>query len=113
MRRKPDDSERLQHMIDAIDRIHEFSSNMSFDEFLSNEMAQFAIIKNFEIIGEAAYHTSQETKTRYPEIEWRKIEGLRHKLVHDYYEINLEIIWRTRDEKINQLKAQILDMLKD
>ena len=99
-------------MIESIDRIKKFTDKMNFEEFLDDEMAQFAIIKNFEIIGEAAYYTSKELKSKYPEIEWRKIKAFRHKLVHDYYEINLEIVWKTKEDKIDKLKDQIEEILK-
>lgn len=112
MKGKLADKERLTHMIESIDRIKKFTNKMSFEEFLADEMAQFAIIKNFEIIGEAAYYTSKELKGKYPEIEWRKIEAFRHKLVHDYYEVNLEIVWKSKEDKIDNLKDQIIEILK-
>lgn len=106
------DKERLTHMVEAIDRIQKFTNEMKYEEFVENEMAQFAVIKNFEIIGEAAYHTSKNTKENYPDIEWRKIEAFRHKLVHDYYEISLEIVWKSKESKIDQLKEGILEILE-
>lgn len=105
--------ERLRHMVEAIDRINKFIGQMSYQEFLNDEMAQFAIIKNFEIIGEAAYYVAKETKKEHPEIEWRKIEAFRHKLVHDYYEIDLDIVWKSKENKINGLKEQLTQILKN
>ena len=88
MSAKPSEKDRLNHMLEAIDRIFRFSEGLDYEGFSKNEMAQFAIIKNFEIIGEAAYHLSRELRESNVAIEWRKIIAFRHILVHDYYKIN-------------------------
>jgi len=106
------DRERLLHMLEALDRIIEFTDQMTNETFLSNAMAQFAVIKNFQIIGEAAYHVSQETKRQCPKVEWRKIEAFRNKLVHDYYQIDLEIVWKSKEDKLDRLKEQIKQILE-
>ncbi|MCB9081747.1 MAG: DUF86 domain-containing protein [Lewinellaceae bacterium] len=111
MKRKSVDIERIQHMIDAILKIDKFTEDMDFAAFLVNEMAQYAVIKNFEIIGEAAYQISPDLKERYSQVEWRKIEGMRHILVHDYYRINAELLWNTKEEKLNDLNIQLLDIM--
>ena len=111
MSAKPVNKERLEHIIEAIDRIFRFTEKMTFEAFMENEMAQFAIIKNFEIIGEAAYQIGNELKTSNPEIEWRKITAFRHLLVHDYYKINMEIVWNAKQNKLENLKMQIEDIL--
>lgn len=110
--KKPDDKQRLEHVIEAISRIKKFTEGLSLEEFKENEMAQFAVIKNFEIIGEAVYHISDELKDKYPEIEWRKIAGFRHVLVHDYYKVNLSIVWNAKEERIDELKKQVNKILK-
>lgn len=112
MSEKPDDRERLAHIIEAIDRIKKFTDGMTYEEFAENEMAQFAVIKNFEIIGEAAYHLSDELKKGNPDIEWRKIQAFRHILVHDYYRINLEMVWKAKEQKIDDLRRRVEHLLK-
>lgn len=109
---KPDDKERLNHIVESVDRIKKFTGGMDYDEFANNEMAQFAVIKNFEIIGEAAYHLTDELKRKYPEIEWKKIQAFRHILAHDYYRINLEIVWKSKENKIDDLRRSITEILK-
>lgn len=111
MSAKPVNKERLEHIIEAIDRIFRFTDKMTFESFTKNEMAQFAIIKNFEIIGEAAYQIDNELKESNPEIEWRKIAAFRHILVHDYYKINMEIVWNAKQNKLEDLKLQIEEIL--
>jgi uncharacterized protein with HEPN domain len=112
MKGKPDDKQRLEHILEAIERIKKFTKDLKFEDFEENEMAQFAVIKNFEIIGEAAYHVSDELRTKNQEVEWKRISGLRHVLVHDYYKVNLSIIWNAKERRIGELKRQVEAILK-
>lgn len=105
------DKDRLQDIIHAIEKIQRYTANLKFEEFESEELVQDAVFKNFEVIGEAAYKVSKKTKDQNKEIDWRKIESLRHKLVHDYYEINLSIVWNTKDKKLPELYAAINRLL--
>lgn len=104
---KPSELERLRHIIEAIDRILRFREDLTYEDFSKNEMAQFAIIKCFEIIGEAAYHLPREMRETYNHIEWRKIIAFRHILVHDYYKVNTTIIWNAIENKLIELKVDI------
>jgi len=110
---KPSDQERLEHIIEAIDRIFRFKDQLSYSDFLKNEMAQFAIIKNFEIIGEAAYNLPKEVRAKNDRIEWRKVITFRHILVHDYYKINTEIIWNAIENKLINMKVEVEKMLEN
>ena len=107
MNAKPSNSERLSHLIEAINRIFKFVEDMDFAEFSTNEMAQFAIIKNFEIIGEAAFKLPKDFRENHEQIEWRKIIAFRHILVHEYYKINPEIVWNAIENKLMDLKIKI------
>lgn len=111
MSARPNDRERLNHIVEAIGRIKRFTDEMDFEAFSKDEVVQFAIIKNFEIIGEAAYHLTDELKEANLEVEWKKIMAFRHILVHDYYKINLEIVWKARQNKIDELRKQIEEIL--
>jgi uncharacterized protein with HEPN domain len=111
MKGKPDDLERVRHMLEAIDKIERFTDDMDYAAFLANEMAQYAVIKNFEILGEAAYQLSRVLKEKYPDIEWSKIEGMRHILVHEYYRINSELLWNTKEERLTDLRIQMEELL--
>jgi len=95
-------------MLEAIRRIEKYTIDLSQMEFVKNELVQDAVIKNLEIIGEAAYKIDSESKQQFQNIEWKKIEGLRHRLVHDYYEIDMLIIWNTIKNRIPQLREDIL-----
>ncbi len=110
---KPDDNERLAHIIDAIDRIERFTKGMDYGTFAEDEVLQFAVIKNFEIIGEAAYYLTDELKEAHPQVEWKKIIVFRHILVHDYYKINLELVWRAKENKLEGLKNQVSRVMEE
>ena len=113
MREKPRDKGRLLHILEAIDNLFEFSSNISFEEYQGNKMLRFAIIKNLEIIGEATYLLTEKFKQDHPETEWEAIVYMRHILVHGYYQIKDEIIWATIQTDLQPLKVQIIAYLKD
>ena len=71
-----------------------------------------AIERNIEIIGEAAYQMPPEIKEKYPEIEWKKIEGVRHKIVHEYNFLDKDTLWDVAENKIPVLRNQIVDIIK-
>lgn len=99
-------------MLEAIDRIFRFRQELTYADFAQNEMAQFAIIKNFEIIGEAAYQLPREIRAVNENIEWRKVIAFRHILVHDYYRINTQVVWNAIENKLANMRSEIEIMLK-
>ncbi|MDR0738435.1 MAG: DUF86 domain-containing protein [Prevotellaceae bacterium] len=107
MRERPRDSERLQHILEAISNIFEFTQGLSFDDFCNNKMLRFAVVKNLEIVGEATYLLSKEFKNQHIEIEWDDIIAMRHVLVHGYYQIKNERIWATVLNELPLLQPQI------
>jgi len=102
----------LEHILDAIDKSIEFTENVSFDEFKTNAMLLYAVIKCVEIIGEASYKLSAEFQNQHPEIEWKKIIRMRHILVHDYFQIDEIIVWNVVKDYLPILKAQIVKILQ-
>ncbi len=107
MREKPKDINRLSHIIEAIDNLFEFTKGISFDEYKGDKILRFAVIKNLERIGEAAYLRTNEFKEKHPEVEWKVIIGMRHVLVHGYYQISDEMVWATIQTELLPLKEKV------
>ena len=94
MKGKSGDKQRLFHILDAIDEIQQYTLGVDINAFLKNSMMRFACIKQIEIIGEAANSLSSETKAMFDEVEWKKIIGMRHILVHEYFGVDFDLIGR-------------------
>ena len=94
------DEIRLRHMLDAAQEALSFSEGRSRSELDENRMLVLSLVKEVEIIGEAAFRTSEATQPQFPEIPWADMIGMRHRLVHAYFDINLDVLWRTLVEDI-------------
>ncbi|QLH47427.1 MAG: DUF86 domain-containing protein [Bacteroidota bacterium] len=102
----------LQDIIDSGDRILRYTENMTFDEFVSNELVIDGVIRNFEIIGEAANRLTDDFKDRYQDIDWHRIRGFRNRIVHDYVGIDFEIVWRIKETMLSEMLSRIKEILK-
>lgn len=91
---KPNDTARLLHMADAIAEIEAYTEGMDYAAFANDSKTRFASIKQLEIIGEAAHHLGHDLKEQHAEVQWQPIIALRHILVHEYYGIQSDILWR-------------------
>lgn len=99
-------------MLQSIDNIGEFLDAKTAEDFLRDKQLYFAIVKNLEIIGEAAYMLTKEFREAHIEISWDDIIRMRHVLVHGYYQIDSRIIWATVQDDLPELKGQIEVCLK-
>lgn len=104
----------LKDILEAIEKINNYTKNLSFEEFSQNTMIVDAVIRNFEIIGEATKHIPEEIRKSYPEIPWKEMAGMRDKMIHEYFGVDLEIVWKTIKIRLPQillLLEQVYDSL--
>lgn len=107
MREPSKDIIRLQHILAAIDLIEQNKNRFTLESLQGDPISYFGFVKQVEIIGEAVYMLSKEFKTSHPDIDWDAIEGMRHVLVHGYYQIRPSQLWNTIQNDIPALKPQI------
>lgn len=95
-------------MLDSALKIKRYTTNMNFNTFLDDEKTIDAVVRNFEIIGEAANRIDPDFRMRNSEIDWKRIRGFRNRIVHDYFGIDYEIVWEIIEKNLNEL----IDCLK-
>jgi len=83
----------LKHILEAITNIEKFVEGLTKEGFFENVEKQYAVLRGLEIIGEATKNLSKDLKAKYREIPWRDIAGMRDKLIHEYFSVNLELVW--------------------
>ncbi|HSU24564.1 MAG TPA: DUF86 domain-containing protein [Pyrinomonadaceae bacterium] len=94
------------------EKIETYIGGINYDQFLENPMLQDALVRNIEIIGEAAKNLSEDFRTSTPEVVWRDIMRMRDTVVHHYFRLNLEVIWQTAADDIPKLLLQIKEIAK-
>ena len=99
----------IKHLFDAINKIERYLGNVNYDEFLDDDKTQDAIIRQLEIIGEAASKCSNEFKNKYPDIPWRQMQDARNRMIHDYMGVMVEIIWGICKEDLIDLKTKLIN----
>lgn len=104
---------RIDDILDCIDAIEEYSKNKTEDDFLEDRKIQDAIIYRLEIIGEATKYIPQSIRSKYPDIPWRKMAGLRDVSIHDYFDLVINRIWKTVVYDLPKTKNKILKLKKE
>lgn len=103
----------LKDILESIEKIEKFIKGLEFDDFSKDDKTVYAVIRALEIIGEATKNLPDSLKEEYPEVPWRKMTGTRDKVIHGYFGVDLEVIWRTVTRNIPTVKPLIKDILDE
>jgi uncharacterized protein with HEPN domain len=102
----------LSDMLESASKIKVYTKGLNYDSFTGDDKTVDAVIRNFEIIGEAANRIDPDFKIRNPEIEWKRVRGFRNRIVHDYFGIDYEIVWSIIQDDLDNLIDQLIYILE-
>lgn len=102
----------ILHMIDSMDQISEYTDQISMAEFKENRLIQDAVVRNFEIVGEAAKKVSIQTKKKFPHIPWKNMAGMRDKLIHNYMGVDLDAVWKTIEDIAPSMRKKLDEVVQ-
>ena len=111
MKQNKDNLAYIRHIKDAVEKILEYTSEHTLNDFKENEWDQDAVMRNLEIIGEVAARIDNDFKLANPDIAWKEMKDMRNVLIHDYTEVDVQLVWRTITEDIPTLHKKILKLL--
>ena len=107
MREQLRDKERLEHILAAIDRVARYTKDKTFDNLLADDMMYYAVVKNIEMMGEAANMLTSEFQESHPETPWKMVKGMRNYIVHEYFQIDNAVVWDVVTNELSTLREQI------
>ena len=110
--KKPNDADRLNHILDAIAKIERYLQGYDLQKFESDDVKIDAVVRNIEIIGEATTCLDRGLKAKYPHVDWRFATAIRNRLIHGYFDVDAEIIWNTTQNDLPKLKIEIEKILE-
>ena len=102
----------FEDIIESINKIEEYTTDLSYADFEENNLITDAVVRNIEIIGEASKNIPSEVKNQFPDMPWQKLRGIRNRIVHDYFDIDRTIIWYIISNELSPLKKSLQDHLK-
>ena len=110
---KKDDTVYLRHILDAIEQIRDYLKDVSAKQFLQERLLQDGVVRRLEIIGEASRNLSDELRQKHPEVPWGQIIGLRNRITHAYFDVDLHIVWEIVQNDLSPLKQQVERILEE
>ncbi|MBI5016371.1 MAG: DUF86 domain-containing protein [Deltaproteobacteria bacterium] len=104
---KKDDTVFLNHVLAAIRQIRTYLGGLDFQAFFENRLVQDAVVRQLEVIGEASRNLSEELRAAHPDVPWGQIIGMRNRLTHAYFEVDLGVVWDVAEEDLPELKQSV------
>jgi len=102
----------LADMLEAIEKIERYTHGLNREDLWQDDLVADAVVRNLEVIGEAARHVPEALRAAHPEIDWRRVVGLRNVVVHEYFAIDLDVVWVVVEKHLPQLKRVVQAMLE-
>ncbi len=109
---KRDYSDYLNDIISELSNIESFIEGMTCDDFVQDKKTIYAVVRGLEVVGEAVKKIPKEIRELYPDIPWKRIAGMRDKLIHEYFGVDIEVVWKTVREDIPYLRSLFLNAKK-
>ena len=106
-----DPSDYLQHILTEVEYLRAKSADLTASDFMADETLQRAFIRSIEIIGEATKHLSQQFRESHPQIDWRSMAGMRDRLIHGYFGVDLDLVWEVVAVRVPELRSQLSALL--
>ena len=102
----------LADMLEAIEKIERYTHGLNREDLWQDDLVADAVVRNIEVIGEAARHVPEALRAAHPEIDWRRVVGLRNVVVHEYFAIDMDVVWVVVEKHLPQLKRVVQTMLE-
>lgn len=103
----------IEDILDSITAIKEFVKGMDFGDFRKDRKTVYAVVRGIEIIGEATKHIPVSIRNKYPKIPWKDMAGMRDKVIHEYFGVDLTVLWETAIRHLPEVKPLIQNLLND
>ena len=103
----------IKDLLECINKIEDFVGEMSFDEFMKDEKTKSAVVREIEVMGEAVKNVPSSIRERYKDIPWNQMAKTRDKIIHFYFGVDYEIVWRVIKERLPEIKPSLEKMLKE
>jgi len=101
----------VEDIIDAMNSIEAYTKGLTYEGFIADRKTVDAVIRNFEIIGEATKHVPLTVRREYPKVPWRDMAGMRDKLIHGYFGVQLDVVWKTIKERLPEVQPLVVEAL--
>ena len=102
---------RLNHILEALNEIEDFTKGLTYDDYMKNSMLRHALVRLLEIIGEASNYLTTDLKNEFSDVEWLALKGLRNVLAHEYFGVDYQLVWNLIVDRVPELKININNIL--